>query len=51
MSVVGQLYFESKANTYRKRDQSCGYQRWGLWQRNWIKAVKKSKLPDVKINK
>ena len=36
---------KTNKGTHRKRDQICGYQRWG-W--NWMKAVKRYKLPVIR---
>ena len=40
--------YTSKRNrpkTQRKRDQICGNQRWGWDEEDWMKVVKKYKLP------
>ena len=47
-SVVDQLYFKKK-QTHRKRDQICCYQRQEVGVGgNWMKAVKRYKLPVIR---
>ena len=48
-SVVGLLYTSKSKQTHRKRDQICGYRRWGGGEKgNWMKVVKRYKIPVVK---
>ena len=46
--MVGQLYFKNKQTNklIGKRDQICGYQRWGE-RGNWMQVVKRYKLPVI----
>ena len=45
-NIVLQVNDTLKTNKHKKRNEICGYQRWG--EGDWIKAVKRYKLAIIK---
>ena len=49
--VISLMCGIKKKKSYRKRDQTCGCQRWRVGKGNWKKVVTRSKRPDIKVCK